>query len=321
MVNIGLMIEGQEDLTWDRFFQLAQALEDLGFESLFRSDHLTALAPFPKRYSLELWSSLAALAFRTYRLRFGSLVCSLTFTHPSLLAKKAAAVDVLSKGRFELGIGAGWYKDEHQMFGLPFPPFQTRLDMLAEGAQVIKALWTGQSVTFNGQHYQLQQAETHPSPVQNPMPLIIGGKNEQRTLRIVAQHATEWNCTYINVAGFRHKSQVLDEHCAAVGRDPRSLRRSLMIPFVIGPDAAHLQDRVNAHHAMSPNWIPATWAAWQAAGFIGGSPAQIVDQLNAYQEAGVTRFMLQHNDLDDLDSLELLARDVLPHFRQVAEVG
>lgn len=314
MAQIGIMIEGQEDLTWQRFFRLAQALEELGFESLFRSDHLTALAPFPKRYSLELWSSLAALAFRTRRLRFGPLVCSLTFAHPSMLAKKAAAVDVLSDGRFEMGIGAGWYKDEHTMFGLPFPPFQTRLDMLDEGAHVIKALWAGQPVTFNGNCYQLDRAEMHPSPTQNPMPLIIGGKNEQRTLRIVAEHATEWNCTYMGVEAFVRKARVLDEHCLAIGRDPRSLRRSLMIPFVVGQDVAVLENRISAHHAMSPNWIPSTWEAWRAAGFIGGSPAQIVDQLKAYEEVGVVRFMLQHNDLDDLASLELLARDVLPHF-------
>src|SRR5574341_1027574 len=284
MAHIGIMLEGQEDLTWERFFRLVQVVEDLGFESLFRSDHLTALASFPKRHSLELWSSLTALALRTHRLRFGPLVCSLTFTPPSLLAKKAAALDVLSNGRFELGIGAGWYKEEHQMFGVPFPPFRTRLDMLEEGAQVIRALWSGQPVSFNGKYYQLDQAETHPLPIQNPMPLIMGGKNEHRTLRIVAEHASEWNCTYIGVEAFGHKSRVLEEHCAAIGRDPRTLRRSLMIPFVIGEDDATLHKRVNAHHAMSPNWIPGTWAAWRAAGFIGGSPAQIVEQLKAYEE-------------------------------------
>ena len=121
MTHIGIMIEGQEDLTWERFFRLAQAVEDLGFESLFRSDHLTALGHFPTRRTLELWSSLTALALRTQRIRFGPLVCSLTFCHPSLLAKKAASIDVLSGGRFELGIGAGWYRGEHEMFGLAFP--------------------------------------------------------------------------------------------------------------------------------------------------------------------------------------------------------
>jgi len=314
MAHIGIMIEGQEDLTWERFFHLAQAVEDLGFESLFRSDHLTALDSFPTRNSLELWSSLTALALRTRRLRFGPLVCSVTYCHPSLIAKKAASVDALSDGRFELGIGAGWYKGEHRMFGIPYPPYQTRLEMLDEGARVIKALWSGHPTTFKGKHFSLDAAETHPSPTQNPPPLIMGGKNEQRTLRIVAEHATEWNCTYIGVEGFRHKSRVLDEHCAALGRDPRTLRRSLMIPFVIGKDEAALQNRINAHRAMFPS-LPATFADWRAAGFIGGSPAQVVDQLKAFEAVGVARFMLQQNDLDDLASLEFLARDVLPHFQ------
>jgi alkanesulfonate monooxygenase SsuD/methylene tetrahydromethanopterin reductase-like flavin-dependent oxidoreductase (luciferase family) len=145
------------------------------------------------------------------------------------------------------------------------------------------------------------------------MPLIMGGKNEQRTLRIVAEHATEWNCTYIGAEGFRRKSRVLDEHCQAMGRDPRSIRRSLMIPFVIGKDQGTLQDRINAQRAMFPG-LPADFADWRAAGFIGGSPAQVAEQLKAFEQAGVARFMLQQNDLDDLASLDLLARDVLPHF-------
>lgn len=314
MTHIGIMIEGQEDLTWERFFRLAQAVEDLGFESLFRSDHLTALNPFPARRSLELWSSLTALALRTRRLRFGPLVCAITFCHPSLLARSAALIDALSGGRFELGIGAGWYKGEHRMFGIPFPPYRTRLEMLDEGAQVIKALWSGRPATFAGKHYRLESAEAHPAPLQNPLPLIMGGKNEQHTLRIVAAHATEWNCTYTGVEGFRHKSRVLDEHCAAMGRDPRTLRRSVMFPFVIGKDDATTQGRINAHRAMFPD-LPATLADWRAAGFLGGSPAQVVDQLGAFAEAGVARFMLQQNDLDDLPSLALLASEVLPYFR------
>ncbi len=313
MTTIGIMLEGQEGLTWERFLQLARLIEDLGFEALFRSDHLTALDHFPERQTLELWTSLTALALHTKRLRFGPLVCSLTFCHPALIAKKAIALDELSGGRFELGIGAGWYKGEHAMFGIPFPPFQARLDMLDEGAQVIKALWSGQPTTLAGKYFSLANAETHPSPTQNPPPLIMGGKNEQRTLRLVAQHATEWNCTYLGPEGFQRKSQILDEHCAAIGRDPRTLRRSLMLPFVIGNDAATLADRVRAHHAMFANFIPPDFPGWRAAGFVGGTPAQIVEQLQQYRAAGADRILLQHNDFADTASLELLAREVLPH--------
>ncbi|MBI3762179.1 MAG: LLM class flavin-dependent oxidoreductase, partial [Chloroflexi bacterium] len=127
MSNIGIMIEGQEDLTWDRLFRLARAVEDLGFESLFRSDHLTALDGDSKRASLALWPSLTALALRTSRIHFGPMVCSMTFRHPAIAARMAASVDALSGGRFELGIGAGWNEGEHRMFGIDFPPYKTRL--------------------------------------------------------------------------------------------------------------------------------------------------------------------------------------------------
>jgi F420-dependent oxidoreductase-like protein len=308
---IGLMIEGQEDLTWERFFRLVDAAELLGFESLFRSDHLTALENFRKRECLELWASLAAAAERTTRLRFGPLVCPLTFHHPFHLAQRAAALDVLSEGRFELGIGAGWFAGEHHRFGVPFPPLRERLDMLEEGAQVIAALWSGQPVSFTGKCYALVKAETYPQPVQNPMPLIMGGKGEHRTLRLVAEHATEWNCSYVGVDVFRRKSLVLDDHCAAAGRDPLGLRRSVMVPFVIGRTPAEIQGRINAHRAMFPS-LPMDLDTWLTEGFLGGTPDDLVDQISVFAAAGADRMLLQHNDLDDIASLELLAAKVLP---------
>lgn len=312
MVTIGIMIEGQENLTWERLFRLAEAVETLGFESLFRSDHLTALNGESQRASLALWPSLTALALKTQRIRFGPMVCSMTFHQPALLAKMAAAVDVLSGGRLDLGLGAGWYEGEHRMFGLDFPPYRTRLEMLDEGTQVIKLLWSGQPVSFTGQHYRLQAAETYPLPAQPLPPLIMGGKGE-KTLQIVAKHATEWNCSYVGLDVFRQKSGQLNQHCLARGRDLATLRRSLMIPFIIGQDEATVQKRLEAHRAMFSD-LPQTYPEWQARGFLGGSPQQLLDQLKAFEEAGVERFILQHNNLDDLASLELLARQVLPHF-------
>jgi F420-dependent oxidoreductase-like protein len=313
MAAIGLMLEGQEDLTWDRFFRLVDAAEVLGFESLFRSDHLTALENFPRRESFELWTSLAALAERTERLRFGPLVCPLTFHHPFHLARRAASLDVLSGGRFELGLGAGWFAGEHHRFGFPFPPLPERLDRLDEGARVIAALWSGQSATLAGKYYWLDDAELYPLPVQNPMPLILGGKGERRTLRLVAEHATEWNCSYAGVDVFRQKSLALDEHCAAVGRDPLGLRRSVMLPFVIGRTPTEIQGRIDAHRALFPS-LPTDLDAWLIEGYLGGTPAALVDQLGVFIAAGAGRFMLQHNDLDDLASLELLAQHVLPQL-------
>lgn len=311
MAQLGIMIEGQEDLTWERFFRLADSVESLGFESLFRSDHLVSLEADPRRQVLPLWPSLTALALRTRRIRFGPLVCSMTFRHPALLASMAASVDQLSGGRLELGLGAGWYQGEHQMFGVPYPKYGIRLDRLEEGLQLINAMWRPGPATFSGQHFSLAAADSYPRPVQTHLPLIIGGKGEKRTLRIVAQYATEWNCTYVGVDAFIAKARVLDAHCDAVSRDPASLRRSLMTPFVIGRDFASVQRGIQAHQAMFPS-LPGDFDTWRTAGFIGGSPQQVVDQLAAFHNAGVSRFLLQHNDLDNLAPLELLAADVLP---------
>jgi F420-dependent oxidoreductase-like protein len=317
MTEIGIMIEGQEDLTWERFFKIAETVEGLGFSSLFRSDHLTALQGFPQRSTLALWPSLTALALRTRHIRFGPMVCSMTFRHPAMVAKMAAAVDVLSGGRLDLGLGAGWYKDEHVMFGIDYPHYKDRLEMLDEGAQVIKGLWSGQPITFQGKHFQLDSAETHPQPAQSNPVIIMGGKGE-KTLKIVARQATEWNCSYVGIDIFRQKSNELDDNCRKIGRDPATLRRSLMIPFVIGADDRAVQIRLDAHRATFSS-LPSTKAEWLAAGFLGGSPGELIDQMSAFVEAGVQRFMLQHNDLDDLDSLAYLSSEVLPHFLAVLD--
>lgn len=310
MVEIGLMIEGQEGLTWARWFHLAEAAEALGFASLFRSDHLTSLDGFAQRETLALWPSLTALALRTSRLRFGPLVCSMTFRHPAMVAKMAAAVSELSSGRLDLGLGAGWYAGEHHMFGHAFPAYSTRLQMLADGAEVIKALWNGQPVTLEVEHYRLAHAESHPVP--DHLPLIMGGKG-QKTLEVVARLADEWNCSYVGVEVFRQKSAELDQACQRLGRDPVTLRRSVMLPFVIGLDQRTIQTRLNSHRVTFPN-LPASLEEWRQAGFIGGTPEEVIGQLEDFIAAGATRFMLQHNDLDDMDSLALLAKHVVPHF-------
>jgi alkanesulfonate monooxygenase SsuD/methylene tetrahydromethanopterin reductase-like flavin-dependent oxidoreductase (luciferase family) len=184
--------------------------------------------------------------------------------------------------------------------------------MLEEGARLITAVWSGQPVTLTGKHYALVDAESYPEPVQKPMPLIMGGKG-RRTLRLVAEYATEWNCSYAGVDTFAQKSLALDEQCAVAGRDPLGLRRSVMLPFVVGRTPAEIQGRIDAHRAMFPS-LPTDLDAWLVAGFVGGTPSAVVDQLGVFIAAGAERFMLQHNDLDDLASLELLAAQVLPQI-------
>ena len=311
MTAIGIMLEGQEDLTWDRWFKFAAAAENLGFESLFRSDHLVALQGATRRDTLALWPSLTALALRTERIRFGVLVSPMTFRHPAIVAKAAAAVSLLSNGRLDLGLGAGWNDYEHQMYGLYYPRYGTRLRMLDEGTAVIKALWSGEPTSFRGEHYQLNEAISFPLPDPRP-PVVMGGKGD-KTLQVVAKYADEWNFTYDTLDTYQAKTAVLEKACAAVGRDPATIRRSIMMPYIAGRDEREIQARIDAQRATFPG-LPGDLAAWHKAGFLGGTPAQLIEHLQAYVDAGASRFMLQHLNLDDLDTLELLAAQVLPHF-------
>lgn len=308
MTEFGIMIEGQEGLTWERLFRLADAVEAAGLDHLFRSDHLVSFGQGSHTPTMALWPSLTALAMRTKRIRFGPLVCSITFRHPAMIAKMAAAVSNLSNGRFDFGLGAGWFKEEHEMFGIDFPKYSTRLEMLDEGAEVIKALWTGHPVTMAGKYYSLSSAENHPIPPEASPAFIIGGKGK-KTLKVVAKHATEWNFTYDTLEVFKEKSAELDRNCEEIGRDPATLRRSLMIPWVMGRDDKAVQERIDGQRKMFP-WLPDNINDWRESGFIGGTPQAVMDQMGAFVEAGVERFMLQQNDLDDLDSVALLGETV-----------
>jgi alkanesulfonate monooxygenase SsuD/methylene tetrahydromethanopterin reductase-like flavin-dependent oxidoreductase (luciferase family) len=313
-IGICLMIEGQEGLTWERWRRLARAAEDGGFESLFRSDHLTGLFGDPKRASLDTWASLTWLASSTSRIRFGPLVCPLTFHHPALLAKRAAAVAELSGGRLDLGIGAGWHEGEHAMFGVPFPPLTERMDRLECGARAIRALWQGRPATLAQPYYPLRDAESYPLPPGGRVPLIVGGGGEKRTLPIVAACADEWNTTRITREEYPAKSGVLEKYCRAAERDPASIRRSLMVPYIVGRDARERDARLASARRIFPR-VPETEAAWRSAGFLFGEPAQIVDELRRWEKVGVTRVMLQTLDMEDFAAIELLAREVVPACR------
>ena len=317
MIRAGIMIEGQEGLTWQRWQRIAETAETLGFESLWRSDHLFSLYDVPTRPGLDTWSSLTALAMMTRRLRFGPLVCPITFRHPAVLAREAAAVDALSGGRLELGLGAGWHDREHQAFGIPYPRVGERIRRLDEGIRVIRALWSDGAAHFEGQFYRLDGAVGWPKPVQTPrIPLIVGGKGP-RLLDIVAKHADEWNCGGSRPpADVRARTEMLDTACRAIGRDPREIRRSWMGAFLIGENAAILERRalkiqeyVPPRAATPASHLP---AVLRNEGWLVGSPAEIVGQMRELAAEGIERFMLQFYDQEDLEALHLLAEQVVP---------
>ncbi|HEV8441774.1 MAG TPA: TIGR03560 family F420-dependent LLM class oxidoreductase [Methylomirabilota bacterium] len=307
------MIEGQEGLTWERWLKLVRAAEELGYDSLCRSDHVTGVLGQSRRPSLETWTSLTVLATRTRRIRFGPMVSPLTFYHPALLAKMAVALDTLSGGRLDLGIGAGWNEHEHAMFGIRMPPLKERLDRLECGARHIRALGAGRPVTLDQRYYPLRKAEVYPLPTHGRLRLVVGGRGEKRTLPIAAEFADEWNVTRVDVAGFKHKREVLAEHCRAFARDPETITRSLMIPVAIGRDRAEVARRIATVREIFPA-LPGDEAAWRAASFLAGSPEDIVRSLAEWSAAGLQRVLLQTLDQEDIAGLELFARSVLPHL-------
>ena len=313
-IGLGLMIEGQEGLTWDRWRGLARVAEEGGFESLFRSDHLTGLFGDARRPSLDTWASLTWLATATTRIRFGPLVSPLTFYHPAVLAKRAAAVAELAGGRLDLGIGAGWHEGEHAMFGIPFPPLKERLDRLECGARAIRALWQGKKTTLPQPYYPLVEAESHPPPPGGRVPLIIGARGERRTLKIAAAHADEWNVTRVTFEDYATKRAVLESHCAAVGREPGAIARSLMVPVLVGRTPKGIAARHERARQIFPR-VPPDEAGWLTAGFLYGTPERVVADLKRWEALGVQRVMLQMLDMADTDAMELLAREVVPACR------
>lgn len=305
------MLEGQDGLNWERWARISQQVEAQGLDSLWRSDHFFSWMTKGERDSLECWTSLTELATRVRRIRFGPLVSPMTFRHPALLARMAAAVDQLSNGRLVLGVGAGWNELEHAAYGIPLPPLKERMDRLEEGIKVIKALWTGGPVSLPGEYYPLKDATLRPVPVQRPgPPLLIGGDGEQRLLRIVAQFADEWNGHPRSPEIFAHKRRRLGEHCRDVGRDLATITCSAMLGVCIAADRRALAERARwlgaflmSHGATSAE---AQLAAFRERGWLVGIPDEVEEQLRAWEAAGVQRVMLQYFDLDDMEGIRLL---------------
>jgi F420-dependent oxidoreductase-like protein len=302
MIELAIMIEGQDGLNWPRWQRLVTAVEDLGFVGLYRSDHYTNASP-PDKDSLELWVSLTWLAANTRRIEFGPLVSPVSFRQPTMTARMATAVDDLSHGRLTLGLGAGWQEREHTHFGWDLLDVPERFARFEEGLEIISHLLNrAEPLDFAGDYYRLHEAVLLPRP-QRPggPPILIGGNGPKRTLPLTAKYAQEWNAVYIAPAEFAAKSRLLDELLTANGRAPADVRRSLMTRVEIGDEAALMRKKTST---LSLDEL-------RAKGLVLGTPGEIVEQLGTLAEAGVQRVMLQWLDQDNLDDLEVLARDVM----------
>jgi F420-dependent oxidoreductase-like protein len=304
VLELAIMIEGQHGLTWPRWQRIVRLVEDLGFVGLFRSDHFTDSDP-PDLESLELWASLTWLACSTKRIEFGPLVTPFSFRHPVHTARMASAVDDLSDGRLVLGLGAGWNKREHDLFGFDLLEPKSRFDRFEEGMQVVtRLLQSDEPVTYEGQYYRLRGATLLPRPERPGGPrILIGGNGVKRTLSYVVRYAQEWNCVTLLPDDFARLNRRLDEMLRKADREPGSVRRSMMTGCVFGKD----KDALNRKIAMYGR----TLAEVQQDGIVAGSAGEVKDQLQSLEGAGLQRIMLQWLDLDDLESLEALAKAIL----------
>ncbi len=309
MAQIGIMIEGQHDLNWARWKRLLQVAEDFGYQCVFRSDHFTNANP-PDYDSLELWVSLTYAATHTKRIEFGPLVTPVTFRHPSITVRMAAQVDDLSGGRLVLGMGAGWQEREHRLFGVPFYDVPTRFEMLTDALEMTQQLLHSDTpVTFKGKYFSLDEAILLPRPARKGgPPILIGGRGPKRTLPLAAKYADEWNAVFIPLEQFKERNALLDQLLDERGRTRQSVKRSLMTQVVYEPTDAELSARLAGK--------PSATELITDRGLIVGTGSAVVDQIGAWVEAGIERFMLQWMDYDNIDDLEKMARDVLPHFHR-----
>ena len=303
---IGLMIEGQHGLTWERWDNILRTAERSGYQSVFRSDHFTERAD-EDFDSLEAWVSLTYAASHTQTLEFGVLVSPITFRHPSLLARMAAQVDDLSDGRLTLGMGTGWMEREHHNFGIPFPPLTTRYAMLKDGLEVVTRLFlSDKPVSYQGEHFQLHDAILLPRPLREGGPhILIGGNGRNKTLSLAAEYADEWNAVFIDAATYRDLNGHLNDLLAEWDRAAGEVTRSLMTQVTFAKDEAALDLLKNGKSLDELR---------RGGRSLAGTPSMLVDQIGEYLEAGCQRFMLQWIDLDDLEGIERMGSDVLAQF-------
>jgi alkanesulfonate monooxygenase SsuD/methylene tetrahydromethanopterin reductase-like flavin-dependent oxidoreductase (luciferase family) len=309
------MIEGQQGVTWSDWCALADRAERTGLEGLFRSDHYFSAGGVSGVGATDAWAILAALAARTSRLRLGTLVSPVTFRAPAVLARSALTVDLISDGRVEIGMGAGWWQEEHTRFGLPFHDVEQRWQLLEEQVPIVHGLLTQDSFSFEGRHYRLDGADQLPKPVQRPRPpLILGGRTVgPRMQALIGGYADEFNTvggTPSDVAARFARARAGVE---AAGRDPDGLVTSLMTWFFVAPTEEAYVEKLRRAHALDPTAGP--FDAYRADiehDCIVGTPDRAIERLRAYAAVGVQRIFLNHELYDDLEMLDVMTADVLP---------
>ena len=294
---------------WARSVELAQEIEALGYDHLWVYDHVETVPRREPTHVFEAFTMLAALSQRTERIRLGQLVTCAAYRNAGLLAKEAAGIDVMSGGRLILGLGGGWYEREYQAYGYPYPPAGERLAILEETVEVVRRLWTEETVTYAGRHLSLDGAYCDPKPLQQLPEVWIGGGGEQVTLRIAARHADKTNWQ-VGLDEFVHKSEVLRGHCERVGRDFDEIVRTHgpdcrifdterdVRAWCESPTGGQLRKLVEADEYLRDNLV--------------GTPEQVAEKAQAFVDAGCREFVLWFRDAPESESIERFAREVIP---------
>jgi F420-dependent oxidoreductase-like protein len=309
-MDLRIFTEPQQGASYDDLLAVAQATERLGFDAFFRSDHYLHMGDHVNGLpgSTDAWVTLAGLARETSRIRLGTLVSPVTFRYPGVLAIQAAQVDQMAGGRVELGLGAGWFADEHAAYGIPFPA--RRFDMLEEQLAIITGLWSnpiGERYSFDGSHYQLSDSPGLPKPVQDRLPIIVGGRGPTRTPALTARYASEFNAFLHPIDEVSERFDVVRAACEGIGRDPNELVYSVMATVCVGIDESDLSRRATA--------IGRDVTDLRARA-IAGTPDEVVERLRRIAKTGASRVYLQVLDLADLEHLDLIAAEVAPHVRE-----
>ena len=291
---------------WDDILELTTHCEQTGWDGVYFADHFMPNGPGPAPVegdTLECWSVMAALAASVPRLRLAPLVTSVTYRHPAVLAKIASAVDHISHGRLTLGVGAGWQENEHAAYGIPLGTVRERLDRFEEAVQILRSLLGQPRTTFPGQYFQIADAPAQPAPVQDRMPLLIGGSGEKRTMRIAARYADEWNA-WTTPDLLAHKVSVLRAHCEEVGRDPAEIHVSTQAHLFLSTGQAWLSEHRHEAHGTRA---------------IVGTPDEVTDIVGRYQEAGAGELIIPDSNLGPMarrkDTCDLFMEKVASAFR------
>ena len=303
-----LFTEPQQGFSYDDQLAFARSAETHGLDGFFRSDHYLRMGEGdPRPGPTDAWTTLAGLARETSRIRLGTLVSSVTYRVPGILAIQVAQVDAMSGGRAELGLGTGWFEREHEAYGIPFPA--KRFDLLEEQLAIVTGLWAtpeAETFSYEGEHYRLDAAPALPKPVQERMPVIVGGGGPRRTPALAARYATEFNIGFVPEDVVAQKFDVVRAACEDIGRDPATLKMSVALPTIVGADDAEIERRLTA--------IGQTREQFDNGANIIGTPAQVVEKVGRLRDLGASRVYFQLMDLRDVDHADQLGTEVVPHL-------